>query len=124
MNIPDTNLRAKIEAALGKASGATITTTEMATLTQLHAQNAGISVLTGLEYATNLTTLLLWGNNIVDISAVSGLTNLIWLILGSNNIVDISAVSSLTNLRQLVLSNNNISDLSSLVSNYGIGAGR
>ena len=34
VNIPDANLRAAIESALGKASGATITAAEMATLTR------------------------------------------------------------------------------------------
>ena len=55
VTIPDANLRAAIEDALGKASGAPITVEEMKTLTTLEASNAGISDLTGLEFATNLT---------------------------------------------------------------------
>ena len=47
VNIPDRNLRAKIETALGKASGAPITTADMATLTELNAYSANISRLTG-----------------------------------------------------------------------------
>ena len=57
VNIPDPNLRAAIAAALGKASGAPITTADMANLTELTARNANISNLTGLETATNLTWL-------------------------------------------------------------------
>ena len=57
VNIPDSNLRAEIEEALGKASGASITTADMAKLTRLEAKNANISNLTGLESATNLTNL-------------------------------------------------------------------
>jgi hypothetical protein len=49
VNIPDPNLRAKIEETLGKASGSTITTADMARLTRLDARNANISDLTGLE---------------------------------------------------------------------------
>ena len=57
VDIPDLNLRAAVEAALGKASGATITTDEMATLKHLDASDAGIHDLNGLEAATNLTRL-------------------------------------------------------------------
>ena len=39
VDIPDSNLRAAIEEHLGKASGATITTADMATLTRLEAKN-------------------------------------------------------------------------------------
>ena len=38
VSIPDANLRAKIEEALGKASGATITVDDMAGLTWLNAK--------------------------------------------------------------------------------------
>ena len=136
VNIPDVNLRAKIETALGKTSGATITATEMATLTSLNAQNAGITNLMGLETAINLTelwlwdnkisdisavagltkltTLYIWGNTISDISAVAGLTNLTHLRLGENSVSNISAVAGLTNLTHLVLKENSISDISSV----------
>ena len=40
VNTPDPNLRAKIETALGKSSGAVITMADMATLTRLDAPNA------------------------------------------------------------------------------------
>ena len=46
VNIPDPNLRAKIESALGKAGGATITIVEMARLTELAARESNISDLT------------------------------------------------------------------------------
>ena len=101
VNIPDSNLRAVIEVALGKASGDTITTSDMAALTQLEAIESNISNLTGLEHAINL----------------------IWLNLGYNSISDISAVSGLTNLTLLYLRDNSISDISPLVANTGLGSG-
>ena len=62
VNIPDANLRAKIEQALGKASGTAITTADMATLTRLGSSGvsigSNISDLTGLEHATNLVAHL------------------------------------------------------------------
>ena len=145
VDIPDSNLRAAVEKALGKASGAIITTADMERLTRLDAKNANISDLTGLEHATNLTELnlggnnlsnispvagltnlrqlWLWDNNISDISPVAGLTNLIELILQSNAISDISPLSGLTNLTGLWLADNTISDISPLVANTGLGSG-
>ena len=110
VDIPDSNLRAAIEAQLGKASGATITADEMATLTRLEAPEAGISNLTGLENLTNLTRLSLSHNSISDISALAGLTNLTRLKLDRNSISDISALGNLMNLTHLALYVNTISD--------------
>ena len=123
VTIPDAKLRAAIEAALGKARGATITKAEMETLTTLETRNAGISDLTGLEFATNLPTLDLSGHNLTNISALSGLTKLWWLSLDGfseinftsiSALSDISALSGLTKLRILYLGNNQITDISAL----------
>ena len=117
VDIPDPNLRAAVEAALGKASGATITVNEMARLTRLEARNAGIRDLTGLEHATNLTHLLLGegeSNSVSDLSPLSGLTNLTWLNLSRNNISDLSPVAGLTNLTGLNLGGNTLSNISPL----------
>ena len=122
-DIPDPNLRAVIETALGKAPGAPITVGEMATLTRLVAENANIQMLTGLEHATGLTGLNLGDNSISDLSPLAGLTNLAVLDLGSNSISDLSLVIRLTNLTWLGLNNNSILDLSPLAENPGLGAG-
>ncbi len=114
VDIPDANLRAKIESALGKTSGATISVTEMETLTLLNAQDASINNLTGLETATNLATLLLGDNSVSDISALAGLTNLTELQLWDNNITNLSSLSGLANLSKLYLWGNSISDISHL----------
>ena len=90
ISIPDANLQAVIEAALGKARGATITKGEMRTLTSLNAPDVVISDLTGLEFATNLTELVLYGSNISDLSPLSGLTKLTSLWLGETTTFRIS----------------------------------
>ena len=120
--IPDSNLRAAVETALGKVPADTITASEMETLTRLQAPNADIRDLTGLELATNLTRLNLGGesvgseyvnsNTISDLSPLAGLTNLTSLNFWGNNISDISALASLTNLAGLWLGVNSISDIS------------
>ncbi len=124
--IADSNLRTAIEDALGKASGATITQAEMATLTELSAPNANITDLTGLETATNLTRLDLGdayvasegrfinNNSISDLSPLSDLTRLTRLDLEGNHISDISPLANLTNLVILELGNNAIADISAL----------
>ena len=140
VTIPDTNLRAAIEAALGKARGTPITVAEMKTLTSLFASFSGIRDLTGLESATNLTRLGFWDTEITDVSPLSDLTNLTYLELGFNNltnaapealsgltnltflglggytnyITDVSALSGLTNLTELWLFDLDITDVSAL----------
>ena len=145
VNVPDPNLRAAIATVLGRALDDPIVPSEMATLMELNARDASISNLTGLEFATNLTTLRLHNNRITDISPLSSLTELTGLYLDNSNIVDISplsglihlgalglggneisdiaALSGLTNLTRLRLEHNHISDLSPLVANMGLGDG-
>ena len=115
VTIPDDNLRAAIEAELGKASGAPITVAEMATLTELNAREASITDLTGLEAATNLTWLSLVGNRIENVAVLTRLTKLRALYLDNNAISDISPLAGLTNLTRLGLEGNMISDISALV---------
>ena len=114
VTIPDANLRVAIETALGKARGAPITRTEMASLTRLEASNSDISDLTGLEFATGLTPLNLSYNIISDITPLSGLIKLTSLDLSNNIISDITPLSGLTDLTSLDLSVNAIRDISPL----------
>ena len=114
VDIPDPNLRAVIENALGEVSSATITTADMATLTRLDANEAGISDLTGLEHATNLRDLHLWSNSVSDLSSLAGLTKLTGLYLGGSSASDLSPLVGLTNLESLFLDANGISNLSAL----------
>ena len=97
VTIPDANLRAAIEAALGKASAAPITQAEMATLGSLDASDADITDLTGLD-AVNLYRQRHHGH-----FGTWALTNLTGLELSGNDITDISALSALTNLTELGL---------------------
>ena len=102
VNIPDTNLQAAIRSELGKATGA-ITDADMQSLTHLDASGRDISNLSGLEYATNLTTLDLYFDPVSDILPLSGLTQLQTLDLCGNQISDLSALSGLTQMRYLYL---------------------
>ena len=66
VDIPDANYRAAVEAALGMAPGTPITSADMTILTNLEARNSGISDLTGLGLATNLTGLNLSNESLFE----------------------------------------------------------
>ena len=139
VTIPDSGLRRAIQAALGRSEGSTtpITTTNLAGLTTLDASRRGIDNITGLEHATNLTTLNLRMNDLsggsVDFSPFTSLqtldltgndltsidltsnTSLTKLDLSGNDLTGITGLSSLTALTHLVLRDNCVTsiDLSS-----------
>ena len=127
VDIPDANLRAVIADSLGKASGAPISRREIASLTVLEVPNSNIRDLTGLEFATRLTSLNLgmenvfdagWSNSnrIYDLSPLSSLTNLTSLELSFTGLTDVSALGHLTSLTTLLLRHNLISDISPLAN--------
>ena len=116
VRISDANLRAKLEGALGKSAGATVTQLDMAKLRYFLASNASIGNLAGLEHAVNLTLLSLTDNSIADISPLGTLASLTTLHLRNNAISDISSLGSLTSLEFLALSDNAIADISALGS--------
>ena len=124
VNIPDTNLRAAIADALGKAPNARITVSELATLRELRAVSMDIRNLAGLQAAVNLENLELNNNTISDISPLTGLIKLRHIGLEENVISDLSPLQGLINLEQLRLAHNVISDLSplqGLINLRGIG---
>ena len=92
--IRDSNLSAAIRSTLGLAEDATLTATDMLDLMSLEAKKAEITDLSGLEHATNLTTLNLYGNQLTDISPLSGIEGLLSLDLGKNTITDIEPLES------------------------------
>ncbi len=116
VSIPDPTLRAALEAALGKAPGEAITSTEMEILIEVVVipLSSRATDLSGLEFATNLLALHLGINSISDLTPLSGLTSLQWLFLGNNLISDLTPLAGLTNLTRLELHDNSISDLTPL----------
>jgi hypothetical protein len=113
----DARLKAAVEAELWVSDP---TPTDMLGLTSLVLQNTyndrvnGITSLTGLEYAANLTELDLRYHRISDLSPLSGLTNLQSLALLGNWVSDVSSLWGLANLASLDLESNEIMDISGL----------
>ncbi|MDE0688466.1 MAG: cohesin domain-containing protein [Candidatus Poribacteria bacterium] len=114
VHIPDPNLRAVIEDALGKAPGALITVEEMATLEQLRAENKNINDLTGLAFAKNLTVLDIAHNPLSDLSHLALLTKLRELYFHDTEVADLSPLSGLHALEVLNASATRIRSLAPL----------
>ena len=124
VSIPDVNLRAAVESALGRSPGDLITVADMANLPALVADDTGIRSLTGLEVATRLERIEFRHNAISDLSPLAGLTQLNNIKLRGNRITDVSPIAGLTNVNWLGLEENAITDLSplkGLVKLNGIG---
>jgi len=111
VHIPDAGLKAAIEDALWVSDP---TSEDMLSLTHLDGQARNIRVLTGLETALNLQSLVLRFNHIHDVTPLAGLTNLTSLQLNDNEIHDVSPLGAMVNLRHLDLHDNDISDISAL----------
>lgn len=127
----DPNLKAAVEAKLVIPNPEPA---DMLLLTTLDANHLGISDLTGLQTATNLTTLRLSNNNLGNIDLLIGLKKMQYLYLNGNSSINsllaladmndlrrlraqdcsinnINVVSNFKKLESLSLNNNNISDI-------------
>lgn len=86
VDMPDQNLRAAINEALGRDLMSAITQGDMLRLATLDISNRGIADLTGLQYAANLTSLNAQNNQITSTTPLNGLTNLVLVQLEGNPI--------------------------------------
>ena len=114
--VPDTNLKRAIRATLALTETEPLTRRQMLHLLELDAQNKGLTNLTGLEYATELTELRLCDNQIHDLRPLEGLVRLDALTLCANLLSDISPLAGLTQLRVLDLKDNMIEDITPLAN--------
>ena len=116
VSFADANLELAVRRTLNKPEGR-LTADDLASLTKLDVEwqdVSGIESLAGLEHATALDTLNLWGNQIADLSPLAGLTSLTHLNLGHNQVVDVGPLAGLTNLKWLSLWGNAVADVSAL----------
>ena len=122
--IPDANLRTVIAEHLGKGPDDPITESDLAGITRIEAEGAGIASLEGLQFATELTFLDLspgaWDpetreftsrNFISDISPILNLRKLRAVYLGNNQLSGPipSSIGEMTELVFLYLYENNLS---------------
>lgn len=120
--IPDVGLNEAIRSKLNLSDKDSITMNNMKVINNLNdkteAQN--ISNLEGLQYAVNLTSLVIDKNDIEDISQLSSLKKIISIDLGYNKINNLIPLSGLGKLEYLYLYSNNIEDLSPLAGLYNL----
>ncbi len=113
--IYDPALRTAVESVLGKRAGDIITASDMKKLTVLEVPDRGISVVYGLNFATNLRELNLNGNNLRTTAGLNQLHNLTILKLDNNSDgIWLPHLTELTNLKELWLRNNAITDFTPL----------
>ena len=115
IDIPDAALQQVVRDELGIPSG-DINCLDMALLTAISAEDAGIASLEGLQYAANLEDVFLHGNDVTDVSPLAGLTKLWHLNLNLNEVTNVGPLENLTNLLELELccSTGNITDVTPL----------
>jgi Leucine-rich repeat (LRR) protein/protocatechuate 3,4-dioxygenase beta subunit len=111
----DLNLENAIRSHINKPVG-TITKEDMSSLTSLDVGYRNIQDLNGLEFAVNLESLYMEGNQVSDLTPLSKLTKLKSVWIGKNNITNLSPLGSLTNLTELYAEENEITNLVGLES--------
>lgn len=84
VNVPDNALRKVINIALGHGALDAISAGQLQKLTSLYAQSKGISDLTGLQFAANLTDVDLRNNKLTSLTQVSFLSFVPHLLLTGN----------------------------------------
>lgn len=101
----DLSLEAIVRSHVAKPTG-DILASDVDTVTELNANDAGITDITGLQHFTGLGILHLGLNDIADLTPLQGLTDLRALHIGTNAIADLSPISGLINLVQLSIGQN------------------
>lgn len=107
--IPDLALQKALEGQLGVEKAYTCSGLEQLTELQVNAKN--IKSLEGLQYATNLTKIVLRHNEISDLSPLGALPKLREINVKGNNISSVAPLKDLPALIQIDLSDNNVTDI-------------
>ena len=117
----DANLERSVRRALEAGPDEPLTCQAVARLTILHAPDAHIEELTGIEALTGLHELYIYGNNSIrDLTPLTGLTELRDLNLARNEIEDIGPLAELPGLTSLSLTGNPIRDITPLAALTGL----
>ncbi|WP_010172878.1 leucine-rich repeat domain-containing protein [Bacillus coahuilensis] len=114
--LEDPNLEEAIKYQLNTQEKIRVTDEQLESLATIDASWFGVRELTGLEDASNIQSLYLEGNKLIQIKELSSLSNLSRLILRDNNIVDLSPLNQMKNLSTLDVSGNQISTIQPISS--------
>ena len=119
--IPDKNLKRLINDYLSKAKDSDITSKDLENISEyLYCDNSStgnyISNLEGLQYAVNMTELLIENNLLNDITPITNLDKLNTLFLNNNMIRTIPDLSNMISLNSILLNSNEIKDVSPIAT--------
>ncbi|EFR87895.1 cell wall anchor domain-containing protein, partial [Listeria marthii FSL S4-120] len=109
VNVPDAELKAQLNQAMGNAATADITKAQISGLESI-SLSGSITDLTGLEAATNLKTLTINTKTITNYEAIAKLPNLDSLWIQNSDLTSslLPDLNGLTNLTTMSLSNNKL----------------
>lgn len=122
VEIPDENLRAKLEKDYSPymKDGKLDTIEAKSFYGELNLEYSNINDATGISYFTNLYTLKLGFNHLTRIPDISRLTNLRLLYLFNNNITELPDLTTLVNLEDFQVYNNQLKKLPALPSSANL----
>ncbi|GAB3199610.1 hypothetical protein GCM10027062_16750 [Nocardioides hungaricus] len=128
VTIPDANLKAAINKALGggRTPDQDVTEADAAAVTTLTATafTGPIGDLRGVEALTNLTSfqmpLTVQGNTFTDLTPLAGLAKLTGLSLPNGQVSDLTPLGGLTGLKTLAVNNNQVTSLDGLSGLTGL----
>ncbi len=113
--VPDYNFRVKINEYLSQDENYYPTINDLESLTgTIDANTSNIHSIEGAQYLTNIEELILFENQIEDITCLENLENLTSINLDYNQIYDLSPLANLYNLRYFTINYNPIIDISPL----------
>lgn len=114
---PDDDLANAIANNLNVSVDTIVTQQILADISTFSMQSHEVSNLEGLEYLTGANSIDLYGGeNITDLSPLSGLNNLTNLDIAFNNVTDLSPIANLNNLYSFSATGNSINDISPLAN--------
>lgn len=114
--MPDPNLEEAVKYQYDIDAKVHIYQDQLENLVSLEGSFWGINDLEGIQYAKEIETLYLEGNNLEEVNELKVLKNLKVLSLAENRIEELSFIKDFQNISLLDLSYNNIKNISSLQS--------
>ena len=119
--VPDINLKAAINQYFSRPEETEINKSDLESIkgyiySDISSLGKYICSVEGLQYATNMTALLIENNLLTNIEQLTSLGNLNTLFLNNNLITVVPDLSNMTNLTSLLLNGNEIKDISYISS--------
>lgn len=117
--VPDINLKTVINQYFSRLEETEITQADLKNIkgyiySDISSLGKYICSLEGLQYATNMTELIIENNLLTSMDQLINLENLSTLFLNNNLITVVPDLSNMTNLTSLLLNGNEIKDVSSI----------